>query len=93
MFAGRVIGRVVCTRKDESLKGLKLLLIEPLTWKGEPDGDPLVAMDSVGAGAGEFIFFVKAREAAVTVPTKPPVDAAVVGILDGIYLEQKLLEG
>jgi len=93
MFAGHVIGRVVCTRKDPGLLGMKLLLIQPETWEGEPDGDPLVAMDAVGAGAGEFIFYVKSREAAVAVPAIPPVDAAVVGILDGVNLDPEFVGG
>jgi ethanolamine utilization protein EutN len=86
LFAGRVIGRVVATRKDENLEGEKLLLIQPTTWEGVDQGDPLVALDSVGAGWQEFVFFVKSREAAVTVPRVPPVDCAVVGIIDGVHL-------
>ncbi|MCL5035508.1 MAG: EutN/CcmL family microcompartment protein [Chloroflexi bacterium] len=94
MHAGRVIGRVVCTQKDPGLVGMKLLLIQPADWEGKPEeGDPLVAMDAVGAGAGEFIFYVQSREAAVAVPAIPPVDAAVVGIIDGTYLEKKLIGG
>ena len=91
MFAGKVIGRVVCTQKTAELLGVKLLLIQPTDWKGNPAGDPLVASDSVGAGAGEFVFYVKAREAAVAVPTKPAIDAAVVGIIDGVNLQEELL--
>ncbi|MCL5773403.1 MAG: EutN/CcmL family microcompartment protein [Firmicutes bacterium] len=87
MFSGKIIGRIVCTRKDESLEGTKLLLVQPITWEGELKGDPLVAIDSVGSGANEFIFYVKAREAAVADPRVPPVDAAIVGIIDGVEVK------
>lgn len=91
MFAGKVIGHVVATAKTESLVGEKLLLIQPLTWEMQEDGDPLVAIDAVGAGFDELIFYVKAREAAVTVKQVPPVDAAIVGIIDGIDLRENQL--
>lgn len=89
MYAARVIGRVVATRKAPQLKGIKLLLLQPTSWHGLPDGEPLVAADSVGAGYREWVFFVRSREAAVAFDTLPPVDASVLGIIDGI----DLLEG
>jgi len=84
MKPAKVIGRVVATRKYETLKGVKLLLIQPMTWERKPNGDPIVAADAVGAGASEFIFYVSSREAAVAFPKVPPVDAAIVGIIDGV---------
>ena len=86
LLPGKVIGRVVATKKYETLEGGKLLLIQPKTWTGEDDGEPLVALDAVGAGAGEFVFYVGAREAAVAFRELPPVDAAIVGIIDGVAL-------
>jgi ethanolamine utilization protein EutN len=88
MFAGRIVGRVVATRKDESLEGDRLLLVQPTDWHGVDEGDPLVAIDTVGAGWRELVFFVKAREAAIAAPRIPPVDCAIVGIIDGIFLPQ-----
>ena len=93
MFAGKIIGRVVATQKYETLKGLKLLLVQPMTWDKKPKGEPLVAVDTVGSGAGEFIFYVAAREAAVacggtSLADTPPIDAAIVGIIDGVQLEK-----
>ena len=92
MQAGQVIGRVVASRKYETLEGSKLLLIQPMTWKKDPKGDPIVAVDTVGAGAGEVVFWVAAREAAVAVGGKtladtPPVDAAILGIVDGVNFQ------
>lgn len=84
MRLARVAGRIFCTRQDPALDGKKLLLIQPLRWEDEsPQGAPIVAADAVGAGAGEKIFWVAAREAAVAFEDVPPVDAAVVGIIEG----------
>jgi len=58
MLAGKIIGTVVATQKYESLKGRKLLLVQPMTWDKKPKGDPIVAVDTVGSGSGEFIFYV-----------------------------------
>jgi microcompartment protein CcmK/EutM len=83
MQLARVIGDVVMTRKDEELTGIKLLLVQPLTPDGEPTGRPLVAVDSVGAGVGEEVFFVRGKEASFPFyPGEPPVDAGIVGIVD-----------
>lgn len=84
MRLGQVVGRVFCTRKDEALEGIKLLLIQPLAWEdGSPRGGPIVAADAVGAGASEPVLWVAAREAAVAFEKVPPIDAAVVGIVEG----------
>jgi len=83
MQLARVIGDVVMTRKDESLAGITLLIVQPLTPEGEPAGRPLVAVDAVGAGAGEEVFFVRGKEASFPFyPAEPPVDAGIVGIVD-----------
>jgi len=87
MFPAKVIGHVVCTVKEESLKGIKLLILQPLTWDGKLEKDYIIAADSVSAGYNEFVFYVQAREAAVVFPTVPPVDASVVGIIDEINLK------
>jgi ethanolamine utilization protein EutN len=83
MNLARVIGTVVVTRKDEKLVSPTLLLVQPLTARGEPSGRPLVAVDSVGAGVGEEVFFVRGKEASFPFyPDEPPVDAGIVGIVD-----------
>ena len=83
MQLARVIGDVVVTRKDESLVGIKLLIVQPLTPEREAVGRPLVAVDAVGAGVGEEVFFVRGREACFPFyPAEPPVDAGIVGIVD-----------
>ena len=83
MQLARVIGDVVATHKDENLRGLKLLVVQPLTARREPAGRPLVAVDAVGAGVGEDVFFVRGREASFPFyPVEAPVDAGIVGIVD-----------
>ena len=81
-------GRVFCTRQDPTITGKKLLLIQPMRWEDEkPIGGPVVAADAVGAGASEKVFWVASREAAVAFEDVPPVDAAVVAIVDGHKIE------
>jgi microcompartment protein CcmK/EutM len=83
MNLARVIGEVVSTMKDENLTGIKLLVLQPLAASGEDAGRTLVALDSVGAGVGEQVFFVRGREAAFPFyPAEPPADATIVGIVD-----------
>jgi ethanolamine utilization protein EutN len=83
MHLARVIGDVVSTRKDDNLVGLKLLIVQPLTPDREPIGRALVAVDAVGAGVGEEVFFVRGKEASFPFyPVEAPVDAGIVGIVD-----------
>ena len=83
MFLARVIGNVVSTRKDAGLSGTKLLVIQPLNSDHEPSGRPLVALDSVGAGAWEEVFYVRGREASFPfLPDEVPSDATIIGIVD-----------
>jgi ethanolamine utilization protein EutN len=88
MQLARVIGEVVATIKDANLIGSKLLVLQPIAPSGEPAGRTLVALDSVGAGTGEHVFFVRGREAAFPFyPAEPPADASIVGIVDYWHLE------
>ena len=88
MQLARVIGDVVMTRKDESLSAIKLLLVQPMTPDRAPAGRALVAVDAVGAGVGEVVFFVRGKEASFPFyPAEPPVDAGIVGIVDSWDVE------
>jgi ethanolamine utilization protein EutN len=83
MQLAKVIGDVVVTHKDANLTGVKLLVLQPLAADGTPTGRTLVAVDAVGAGAGETVFFVRGKEASFPFyPTQVPTDAGVVGIVD-----------
>ena len=63
MQIARVVGNVVSTIKNESLKGRKFLIVQNLTEKLEPTGKPLVALDAIGAGIGELVFWCRGKEA------------------------------
>lgn len=83
MLLARVIGTVVATRKDPGLSGTTLLVLQPLKPDRTPAGRPLVALDSVGAGVTEEVFYVRGREASLPfLPAEVPADATVVGIVD-----------
>ena len=83
MQLARVIGDVVVTRKDDNLAGRTLLVLQPIDASGSPSGRTLVAVDSVGAGVGETVFFVRGKEASFPFhPTEVPTDAGIVGIVD-----------
>ncbi len=83
MQLARVIGDVVTTRKDENLAAVTLLVLQPIDPEGKPSGRTLVAVDSVGAGVGEVVFFVRGKEASFPFyPVEVPADAGIVGIVD-----------
>jgi len=80
-----VIGTVVSTRKEETLDGLRLMLLQPTDGAGNSAGSPLVAADSVGAGVGEVVLFASgflARQTAVT--NNRPVDVVIMVIVDSV---------
>ena len=82
-----MIGTVVATRKVEQLKGSKFLVVQPLDPQGKPDGRPVIAIDTVRAGPGDIVYFVRGREAAHTLSDKfNPADAAIMGIVDRVDL-------
>jgi len=86
MRIARVVGTVVATKKNRTLDGAKLLLVEPLTLGGEPGGGLLMAVDRLGAGVGERVLVViEGKSAGQALGRKAaPVDAAVVGIIDTV---------
>ena len=83
MQLAKVIGDVVVTRKDENLSGIKLMVLQPIAADGSNVGRTLVAVDAVGAGVGETVFFVRGKEASFPFyPAEVPTDAGIVGIVD-----------
>ena len=89
MILGRVIGNVVATQKDDKYKGKALLLVQPLSLEGKDEGDALLAVDSVGAGAGETVLVViEGRSTSQAMGRRlAPANAAIVGIVDHIDRE------
>jgi ethanolamine utilization protein EutN len=83
MQLGRVVGTVVLNNQNDTLNGVALLLVQPVSSTREPVGRVIVAADSVGAGVGEHVFFVRGKEASFPFyPTEVPADAGIVGIVD-----------
>ena len=85
MLLGRVIGTVVATRKEDTLAGLKLLLVKGCDFDGKPTGAVVVAADAVGAGVGEVVLYAAGSSARQTKATKDrPVDATIMAIVDQV---------
>jgi microcompartment protein CcmK/EutM len=83
MLLARVLGRVVATVKQETLSSVTLQWIQPLTATGKETGRPIVAADPLGAGPGEVVVYITAREAALTLRNSfAAVDAGIVAKVD-----------
>jgi microcompartment protein CcmK/EutM len=83
MQLARVIGNLVSTVKNESLEARKFLIVQTLDADLQPKGKSLVALDAVGAGVGELVFWCRGKEASF--PFKrdnTPTDCTIIGIVD-----------
>ncbi|MCG8423354.1 MAG: EutN/CcmL family microcompartment protein [Proteobacteria bacterium] len=90
MYLGRVIGTVVASRVAHGLVGSKLLLVQPLDDRLQPNGPVQAAVDTVKAGPDDLVYLVGSREAALALdPWFVPVDAAIVGIVDQLYTPEQ----
>jgi ethanolamine utilization protein EutN len=88
MQLARVLGTVVATVKSDSLEGRKILVIQPLDGRLKESGKPMVAIDSIGAGQGEIVFWCRGREASFPfLPIEVPTDCTIVGIVDSVSME------
>ena len=88
MQIARVIGRLVATVKQDTLTAVALQWIQPLTAAGTVSGKPLVAVDRIGVGPGETIYYITSREAALTLENPfAAVDAGIVGRVDWINVD------
>ncbi len=88
MLLARVAGCVWATAKDPNLDGKKLLVIQPVDAQMNPRGKPVVAIDAVGAGAGELVYYCKGKEASFPwLPGEVPTEASIVGIVDRLDTE------
>jgi microcompartment protein CcmK/EutM len=94
MQIARVIGTVVATQKHRCFEGAKLLLVQPLNLDDTPRGNAMIAVDGVGAGVHEKVLIVlegRAAGEALGAPlgrTGNPVDAAIVGIVDSVSINE-----
>lgn len=87
MQLARVIGTVVATVKNDLLHGRKLLVIQPVDGRLKESGKPMIAIDSVGAGKGEVVFWCRGKEASFPFePVEVPTDCTIVGIVDSVFI-------
>jgi len=85
MYLARVFGNVVASHKYETMKGYKLLYIQPVDSNMNDIGNPLIATDRIGAGTDEIILYITSREASIGVDVEPmPSDASIIGIVDRV---------
>ena len=85
MKLARVIGSVWATRKDPRLEGRRMLLVQPMNFRGQDRGAVIVALDTADAGTGDVVLYATASEAAI--PFRPgltPTDVTVVGVVDRV---------
>lgn len=84
MFVAKVIGNMVCSHKDENLKGLKLLIVQPVDEHLREKGKPIVAIDTIGqSGNGDLVYLAKSRESSLPLNRElVPSDAGILGIID-----------
>lgn len=83
MLLGRVVGTLVATRKEESMQGLKFLVVKQLNVDNEETGNYVIAADAVGAGLGEVVLYATGSSARQTVMTdRRPCDAVIMAIVD-----------
>ncbi|HZU95484.1 MAG TPA: EutN/CcmL family microcompartment protein [Planctomycetota bacterium] len=90
MNIARVMGTIWATRKNPDLEGAKIQIVQPLSCDLKPIGKPIAAVDTVGAGEGELVYYVTAYEAVIPF-FRPmvPIDASLVGIVDSIDFHEK----
>ncbi len=96
MFVGKVTGSLVSTQKVDSMVGRKLLIVEPYRVDAETrstmktTGRTFVAVDTVGAGGGEYVLVTQGSSARLTPETKSlPVDAVIIGIIDSVHVDHQ----
>lgn len=85
MFLARVAGNVVATMKDPAFTGKKILVVQPINQEGEDAGAKVLALDSIGAGAGETVYCCRGREASFPwLPDEVPTETSIIAIVDKV---------
>lgn len=88
MRLGKITGKIWATKKEPSLHGLKLYVMQPLNHQQQPEGTPVIAVDAIGAGEGETVFWVGGADATLAFQDRTiPSDVSIVGIVDSIHTE------
>ena len=89
MIVCRVIGQAVATVKTDSLRAVSLMLVRRADTSGAEDGEPFVAVDTVGAGDGELVLVAQGSAAREAIRAPGPIDAAIVAIIDSLSVAGK----
>ena len=96
MFVAKVTGSVVSTQKVDTLVGRKLLVVEPYRLEAKTRGSlvtagrTFVAVDTVGAGEGEYVLITQGSSARLTPETKDlPIDNVIIGIVDTVHIDHQ----
>jgi ethanolamine utilization protein EutN len=83
---GKVIGKVWATAKDASLHGVRFYVLQPLDYRRQPEGAPIIAVDAIGSGEEEVVFWVGGADATLALSGRSiPSDASIVGIVDSVH--------
>ena len=91
MELARVAGQVVATVRSTGLPHNSLLLVDLLDAEGNPSGRRDVALDTIGAGEGEWVILVRGSAASRVCSVEAPLDLAVVGIVDQVSCRAKTI--
>jgi microcompartment protein CcmK/EutM len=91
MYLGRVVGSVWCTVKNADMTGCRMLIVQPLTPELTNTGKQLICTDTMGAGKGEIVYWVRGKEASFPfLPAEPPLDTTIVGIVDHVHVKRSM---
>jgi len=89
MFYGKVVGSINATVKDEKLVGHKLLIVRPVNYDMEAEGELFVAIDHAQTGPGDFVYLAKGKDAGWPIGKETAVDNGIMGIIETVYVEGK----
>jgi microcompartment protein CcmK/EutM len=94
MFVAKVIGNMICTHKNDNLRGLKLMVVQPVDDQLEDKGKPLVAIDTIGqSGVGDLVYLAKSKESSIPLGKDlVPSDAGIMGIIEYYNVEKRMEE-
>ncbi|MED1472337.1 EutN/CcmL family microcompartment protein [Bacillus salipaludis] len=94
MFVAKVIGNMICTHKNDNLRGLKLMVVQPVDDQLAEKGKPLVAIDTIGqSGVGDLVYLAKSKESSIPLGKDlVPSDAGIMGIIEYYNVEKRMEE-
>ncbi|MDQ6598526.1 ethanolamine utilization protein EutN [Bacillus salipaludis] len=94
MFVAKVIGNMICTHKNDNLRGLKLMVVQPVDDQLEDKGKPLVAIDTIGqSGVGDLVYLAKSKESSIPLGKDlVPSDAGIMGNIEYYNVEKRTEE-